>query len=392
MRNSPEYLQGGGDMGALIRGLDWTLTPVGSPDSWPAGLRMAVRIMLSTNHPIFIFWGDSLTCFYNDAFARSIGPEKHPSALGSPAQEVFPEVWEIVSPQIELVMSGTGATWHENHLVPIVRHGCQEAVYWTYSYSPIDDPDRPSGVGGILVICAETTEVIVARKRSEQAVSEAKSRLEEAHHRVKNNLAVISALIDLERREYSHPPLKFSFDRISARLQSIATLYRLMLGVEGTDEVPIGPYVSELVAELENVYADSERKITSSVTVAPVKLPTEQAFQIGAIVVELLSNSYVHAFSTRPSGRISVDLVVDGDEIVFLVADDGVGVDEEQTKPTSSTGIGMKLVSHYVSALGATLDRSPVAQGTGYRLSIPVRKISDDTEQKTRGEEVESQL
>jgi len=65
----------------------------------------------------------------------------------------WPEIWAIIGPQIEQVMSGGGATWHENQLVPIIRHGKLEDVYWTYSFGPIDDPTAPHGVGGVLVVC-----------------------------------------------------------------------------------------------------------------------------------------------------------------------------------------------------------------------------------------------
>jgi PAS domain-containing protein len=62
-------------------------------------------------------------------------------------------------------MSGRGSTWHENALVPITRNGRREDVYWTYGYQPIDDPLSPTGVGGVLVVCTEATEAVLARRR-----------------------------------------------------------------------------------------------------------------------------------------------------------------------------------------------------------------------------------
>jgi PAS domain-containing protein len=62
-------------------------------------------------------------------------------------------------------MSGRGATWHVNALVPITRHGRREDVYWTYSYSPIDDDTAPNGIGGVLVVCTETTQQVLASRR-----------------------------------------------------------------------------------------------------------------------------------------------------------------------------------------------------------------------------------
>jgi len=160
-----EFLAGGGAMGERIRAYPWGQTPLGEPEFWPRGLRTAVRVLLTTQHPIFIFWGHEHTCLYNDAYSRSLGPEKHPSILGAPGRESWEEIWPIIGPQIEQVMRGEGATWHENQLVPIMRHGAIQDVYWTYSFGPIDEPEFAHGVGGVLVICTETTEQVLAERR-----------------------------------------------------------------------------------------------------------------------------------------------------------------------------------------------------------------------------------
>ena len=152
-------------MGERIRAYPWANTPLGEPQFWPQGLRTAVRVLLTTQHPIFIFWGAEPVCLYNDAYSRSLGPEKHPSILGTLAHEAWEEIWPVIGPQIEQVMRGDGATWHENQLVPIIRHGGLQEVYWTYSFSPIDEPQSPHGVGGVLVVCNETTERVQSEQR-----------------------------------------------------------------------------------------------------------------------------------------------------------------------------------------------------------------------------------
>jgi len=81
-----EFLAGGGTMGERIRTHSWARTPLGEPQFWPQSLRTAVRVLLTTQHPMFIFWGAEHTCLYNDAYSRSLGPEKHPSILGAPGR------------------------------------------------------------------------------------------------------------------------------------------------------------------------------------------------------------------------------------------------------------------------------------------------------------------
>lgn len=156
----PSFLAGGGEMGALIRQHHWAASPLGPPEAWPQALKVTVRLLLSCGHPMAIWWGPGLIQLYNDAYSRSIGPERHPRALGQPGRDCWQEIWPIIGPQIEQVMSGRGHTWNENHLMPITRHGKKEDVYWTYSYSPIDDPESEHGVGGVLMVCTETTEQI----------------------------------------------------------------------------------------------------------------------------------------------------------------------------------------------------------------------------------------
>ncbi|HEY2188196.1 MAG TPA: PAS domain-containing protein, partial [Caldimonas sp.] len=165
MTKLPDFLLGGGEMGALMRAHDWSGSSLGPPADWPQSLRTVVRLMLNTGHPMYIWWGPQLACLYNDAYRESIGPERHPVSLGRPAREVWDEIWPIIGPQIDQVVSGRGATWHVDQLVPITRHGRLDDVYWTYSYSPIDDETAANGIGGALVVCTETTKQVLAARR-----------------------------------------------------------------------------------------------------------------------------------------------------------------------------------------------------------------------------------
>jgi PAS domain S-box-containing protein len=160
-----EVLSGGGEMGALMRRFDWAATPLGPVSGWPHSLRTAVGILLNTRHPMFIWWGPELIQFYNDGYRQSLGPDRHPSALGQRGRDCWAEIWNIIGLEVESVMGRGEATWHEDHLVPITRGDRLHDVYWSYSYSPIRDDS--GGVGGVLVTVQETTKRVIADRRSE---------------------------------------------------------------------------------------------------------------------------------------------------------------------------------------------------------------------------------
>ena len=101
-----QFLAGGGEMGELTRNKDWSQTPVGNPETWPQSLRTPLSIILNSKFPMFLWWGPELICFYNDAYRPSLGQNgKHPSILGMPAEEAWPEIWHIIKPLIDQVMA-----------------------------------------------------------------------------------------------------------------------------------------------------------------------------------------------------------------------------------------------------------------------------------------------
>ncbi|HEV7621314.1 MAG TPA: PAS domain-containing protein, partial [Flavisolibacter sp.] len=157
--NDFHFLQGGGEMGELIRKFNWQKTSLGTPKSWPQSLRTTLSIILNSRFPMFLFWGPELICFYNDAYRPSLGKNgKHPTALGKTGENVWPEIWADIKPLIDQVLAGGEASWSENQLLPIYRNGKMEDVYWTFSYSPVNDESgHPAGV---FVTCTETTNTI----------------------------------------------------------------------------------------------------------------------------------------------------------------------------------------------------------------------------------------
>ena len=148
--------------------LDWSQHSIGTPDMWPQSLRSTLSIIFNSKFPMFLFWGEELICFYNDAYRPSLGKDgKHPSILGMRGKEAWPEIWLIIQPLIDQVLAGGEATWNEDQLIPIYRNGKIEDVYWTFSYSPVNDESgKPAGV---FVTCTETTDKVNAYRRLEDS-------------------------------------------------------------------------------------------------------------------------------------------------------------------------------------------------------------------------------
>jgi signal transduction histidine kinase len=157
-----DFMAGGGEMGTLMRALDWSTTPLGKIEQWPQSLRTAVSILLNSRFPMFLFWGVEATCLYNDGYRPSLGAQKHPKALGQRGRECWDDIWHIIGPQIAAVMTDGEPTWYEDQLVPFDRNGYFEEIYFTYSYSPVRDE---AGVGGTLVVCTETSKHVIGERR-----------------------------------------------------------------------------------------------------------------------------------------------------------------------------------------------------------------------------------
>jgi signal transduction histidine kinase len=160
----PEFLSGGGEMGARMRAHDWSATPLGAPQTWPQSLRTVVRILLTSRYQMWMGWGDALSFFYNDAYRPTLGV-KHTRALGASAREVWKEIWPDIGPRIEHVLKTGEATWDEGLLLFLERSGYSEETYHTFSYSPLSD-DRGAIVGMLCVVTEETERIIGERRLS----------------------------------------------------------------------------------------------------------------------------------------------------------------------------------------------------------------------------------
>src|SRR3569833_1597215 len=172
-----DFLAEGGELGALMRGHDWSTSPLGTPAHWPQSLKTAVRIMLNSRYPMFVWWGEELINLYNDAYVSVLG-QRHPSALGRPAREVWYEIWDLIGAQSDLILKDGMASLHDKVLLIMERNGYPEETYFTFSHSPF--PDDDGGIGGVFCACTEDTALIVGQRRLKMLRQLAERTAEEA--------------------------------------------------------------------------------------------------------------------------------------------------------------------------------------------------------------------
>src|SRR5512140_1217489 len=127
-----EAFPGTSAVARLMREFDWSGTAIGVPATWSESLRTTVDICLESRFPIVLFWGPELVVLYNDGYLPMVG-EKHPWSLGRPGREVWSEIWDIVGPMLDGVMTTGVPTWSDDLLLYIARKGFPEQSYFTFS-------------------------------------------------------------------------------------------------------------------------------------------------------------------------------------------------------------------------------------------------------------------
>jgi PAS domain S-box-containing protein len=148
-----------GEMAGVIRGHDWSATPLGSITAWPASLRHAVDACLGCGFASVVCWGPELVQLYNDA-ALALVHCRHPGAVGAPARQTWADIWDRIGPVVDQVLrSGKPALGEDVPLV-LQRGGVPEAVYVTFSLGALRD--EAGAVAGVCVIVIETTDKIRA--------------------------------------------------------------------------------------------------------------------------------------------------------------------------------------------------------------------------------------
>jgi two-component sensor histidine kinase len=186
--------------------------------------------------------------------------------------------------------------------------------------------------------------------------------LKEIHHRVKNNLQVVSSLLHIQEAAIVDEGSRKVFVECQTQIQTMAMVHEVLYRSSGLESLDMQSYFEQLLDYLSNVYDGGYRGIAFSVEASLVSLGIDTAIPVALIVNELVSNCMKHAFPEGRTGRVRVSMRADGDAWFLEVEDDGIGIDgavDLKTDPDGRrTGIGTELVQALAGQLRGVLVRS----------------------------------
>ena len=161
------FLHGGGEMGKSIRNKDWTKTSLGSPHTWPQSLKTTLSIILNSGHPMLLWWGPDLICFYNDSSQPILlGNSSHQQILGLMGKNTGITDWNYIEPLIEKVLDSGEPIFANGQISQFAGLSKEKNIYLRFCYSAVtDESGKP---GGVLMTCTEVAETPVIYNSPEE--------------------------------------------------------------------------------------------------------------------------------------------------------------------------------------------------------------------------------
>lgn len=234
---------------------------------------------------------------------------------------------------------------------------------------PIEIGLSPIRAGDFTFVLAAVID-ISQRKRAEDllraSLAEKETLLREIHHRVKNNMQVVSSLLNLQRGSIDDDRYRALFEECQTRVQTMALIHEKLYAAGNLAALDAADYLNSLTQMLLRTYLPSVSQVRVDLEFAPLRLNLQTAIPVGLILHELLTNALKHAFAGATKGKMTVRLESLGDRARLEVADDGPGLPAD-VDVQNSRGLGFRLIGALARQLGGELR---VERGTGSRFSI----------------------
>lgn len=226
--------------------------------------------------------------------------------------------------------------------------------------------------GEIMAIGGTSTDITHIKKyqhKLEESLHEKEVLIKEIHHRVKNNLAVISGILALQGMGFDDEKVTRALEESQLRIKSIAMIHEMLYQKELFSRIEIKEYTKELSRQIYDVFRSST-KVGFSISGDEVYLSVVQAVPYGILANELITNALKHAFTGKKEGHIEIKFAKKNRDIVFSVSDNGVGLSEDYEQRVEQS-LGMNLVEQVAEQLDGRITlRQPESGGTDFTLAF----------------------
>jgi len=234
------------------------------------------------------------------------------------------------------------------------------------------NPGKYFGKPVVIAIARDITERKKAEQKIKESLKEKEILLAEIHHRVKNNLAVITGLLELQVQNTDNDEAKTVLRDSQLRINSMALIHEKLYESDNLSLIQFGKYIGELIDVIADSHITKEKPIEIDIESDPIEFTITQAIPCGLLMNEIVTNALKHAFEGRNSGKISISLKKEGDVIQLVISDNGIGLPDnfEEMKVKS---LGMTLIYTLASQLNADMNIES-GEGTVYRLTFEVQE------------------
>lgn len=220
----------------------------------------------------------------------------------------------------------------------------------------------------------EVTEAITDREnRLTELVEQRDLLVREMHHRVKNNLQIVSSLLNLQAQRIRQPEARAELYSARERVRALSLLHRHLYLQQEVQTIDFRSFLTELVEQMSGLLEESHRhRIAFEIDAPTIRLASDQAVPLGLIVTEVITNAFKHGFPSGRSGTIRIKLLVRGEEAELVISDNGLSSTPSSTEGKSD-GLGDVLIAGFARQLGGTMDKSTTEEEFVLRLTFPLQ-------------------